>query len=154
MRFRRTKHDRVLVVGIFQSPKTGRAVLKNLHRTQFRRAAAIHASVRGRLRVEENGISAIGGSAATAAFGLALGAFIFWQRGMLADYRLGGLASRGECRRPRARDPGQPRSEGARAILSAPVARDRAGAGMGKRKPNDVSRSAPRLHPLGGVAAR
>ncbi|PYJ50820.1 MAG: hypothetical protein DME83_08700, partial [Verrucomicrobia bacterium] len=92
MRFRRTKHDRVLVVGIFQSPKTGRAVLKNLHRTQFRRAAAIHASARGRPRVEENGISAIGGSAATAAFGLALGAFIFWQRGMLADYRLGGLA--------------------------------------------------------------
>src|SRR5438034_3073083 len=92
MRFRRTKHDRVLVVGIFQSPKTGRAVLKNLHRTQFRRAAAIHASARGRPRVEENGISAIGGSAATAAFGLALGAFIFWQRGMLADYRLSGLA--------------------------------------------------------------
>src|SRR5205823_9739000 len=92
MRFRRRKHDRVLVVGIFQSPKTGRAVLKNLHRTQFRRAAAIHASARGRPRVEENGISAIGGSAATAAFGLALGAFIFWQRGMLADYRLGGLA--------------------------------------------------------------
>src|SRR5216110_2456886 len=92
MRFRRTKHDRVLVVGIFQSPKTGRAVLKNLHRTQFRRAAAIHASARGRPRVEENGISAIGGSAATAAFGLALGTLIFWQRGMLADYRLGGLA--------------------------------------------------------------
>src|SRR5438094_2322686 len=92
MRFRRTKHVRVLVVGIFQSPKTGRAVLKNLHRTQFRRAAAIHASARGRPRVEENGISAIGGSAATAAFGLALGAFIFWQRGMLADYRLGGSA--------------------------------------------------------------
>src|SRR5204863_9642291 len=91
MRFRRTKHDRVLVVGIFQSPTTGRAVLKNLHRTQFRRAAAIHASARGRPRVEENGISAIGGSAATAAFGL-VGAFIFWQRGMLVDYRLGGLA--------------------------------------------------------------
>jgi len=33
-------------------------------------------------------------------------------------------------------------------------ARDRAGVGMGKRKPNDVSRSAPRLHPFGGVAAR
>src|SRR5881398_3700331 len=92
MRFRRTKHDRVLVVGIFQSPKTGRAVLKNLHRTQFRRAAAIHASARGRPRVEENGISAIGGSVAAAAFGLALGTFIFWQRGMLADYRLGGSA--------------------------------------------------------------
>src|SRR6184192_678077 len=92
MRFRRTKHDRVLVVGIFQSPKTGRAVLKNLHRTQFRRAAAIHASARGRPRIEENGISATGGSAAAAAFGLALGAFIFWQREMLADYRLGGLA--------------------------------------------------------------
>src|SRR5438874_518421 len=92
MRFRRTKHDRVLVVGIFQSPKTGRAVLKNLHRTQFRRAAAIHASAGGRPRAQQNGISAIGGSPATAAYGLALGAFIFWQRAMLADYRLGGLA--------------------------------------------------------------
>jgi cyclic beta-1,2-glucan synthetase len=92
MRFRRTKHDRVLVVGIFQSPKTARAVLKNLHRAQFRRAAAIHASARGRLRVEENGISAIGGSAVASVLSLALGAFIFWQRGMLADYRLAGLA--------------------------------------------------------------
>src|SRR5216117_2015876 len=92
MRFRRTKHDRVLVVGIFQSPKTGRAVLKNLHRAQFRRAAAIHALSRGRPRVEENGISAIGGSATGSVLSLALGAFIFWERGMLADYRLGGLA--------------------------------------------------------------
>src|SRR6266581_1287883 len=92
MRFRRTKHDRVLVVGIFQSPKTGRAVLKSLHRTQFRRAAAIHASARGRSRVEENGISAIGGSVAASVLSVALGAFIFWQRGMLADYRLAGWA--------------------------------------------------------------
>src|SRR5438046_8751148 len=88
MRFRRTKHDRVLVVGIFQSPKTGRAVLKNLHRTQFRRAAAIHASARGRPRGEENGISAMGGSSATTAFGLALGAIIFWQLRRLAGHRV------------------------------------------------------------------
>jgi hypothetical protein len=67
-------------------------VLKNLHRSGFRRAATIHASAKGRRRVEENGISAIGGATVAAAFGLALGAFIFWQRGMLADYRLGGLA--------------------------------------------------------------
>ena len=91
MRFGRKKGDRVLVVGIFQSPGTGRAVLKNLHRAQFRRAAAIHASAKGRQRVEEHGISAIGGSAAASVLGLALGAFIFWQRGILADYRLGVL---------------------------------------------------------------
>src|SRR5213075_1049490 len=91
MRFRRTKHDRFLVVGIFQSPKTGRAVLKNLHRARFRRAAAIHASARGRPRIEEHGISAIGGSAAGSVLSLALGAFIFWERGMLADYRPAGL---------------------------------------------------------------
>src|SRR5438876_7936630 len=81
MRFRRTKHDRVLVVGIFQSPKTGRAVLKSLHRTHFRRAAAIHASARGRSRVEENGISAIGGSVAASVLSVALGAFIFCSAG-------------------------------------------------------------------------
>src|SRR6266853_3254357 len=91
MRFRQTKDDRVLVVGIFQSSKTGRAVLKNLHRTQFRRAAAIHASARGRPRIEEHGISAIGGSATGSVLSLALGAFIFWERGMLADYRPAGL---------------------------------------------------------------
>jgi cyclic beta-1,2-glucan synthetase len=92
MRFRRRQGDHVLLVGIFQSTKTGRTVLKNLHRSGFRRGAAIHASAKGRRRVEENGISAIGGAAVAAAFGLALGAFIFWQQGMLADYRAGGLA--------------------------------------------------------------
>src|SRR6266481_5033622 len=91
MRFRQTKDDRVLVVGIFQSPKTGRAVLKNLHRARFRRAAAIHGSARGRPRIEEHGISAIGGSATGSVLSLALGAFIFWERGMLADYRPAGL---------------------------------------------------------------
>jgi hypothetical protein len=46
---------------------------------------------KGRQRVEQYGISAIGGSAA-AGFWPSLGAFIFWQRGMLADYRPAGLA--------------------------------------------------------------
>src|SRR5947208_1254201 len=92
MRLSRKNSDRVLVVGIFQSPKTGRAVLKNLHRARFRRAAAIHASARGRPRIEEHGISAIGGSATGSVLSLALGAFIFWELGMLADYRPAGLA--------------------------------------------------------------
>ncbi len=92
MRLWRKNGDRVLVVGIFQSPKTGRAVLKNLHRARFRRAAAIHASARGRPRIEEHGISTIGGSATGSVLSLALGAFIFWERGMLADYRPAGLA--------------------------------------------------------------
>src|SRR5213596_3104546 len=91
MRFWPKKGDRVLVVGIFQSVGTGRAVLQNLHRARFRRAAAIHASAKGRQRVEEHGISAIGGSTAASVLGLALGAFISWQRGMLADYQPVGL---------------------------------------------------------------
>src|SRR6266699_1359661 len=92
MRLWRKNGDRVLVVGIFQSVGTGRTVLQNLHRARFRRAAAIHASAKGRQRVEEHGISAIGGSAAGSLLSLALGAFIFWERGMLADYRPAGLA--------------------------------------------------------------
>ena len=92
MRLWRKNRNRVLVVGIFQSVGTGRAVLQNLHRARFRRVAAIHASTKGRQRVEEHGISAIGGSAAALVLSLALGAFIFWQRGMLADYRPAGLA--------------------------------------------------------------
>src|SRR5205823_14480502 len=92
MRFWRKKAHRVLVVGIFQSVGTGRAVLQNLHRARFRRAAAIHASAKGRQRVEEQGISAIGGSAAVSVLSLALGAFIFWERGTLGNYRPSGLA--------------------------------------------------------------
>src|SRR5213595_1606270 len=91
MRFWPKKGDRVLLVGIFQSVGAGRAVLQNLHRARFRRAAAIHASAKGRQRVEEHGISAIGGSTAASVLGLTLGAFIFWQRGMLAYYRPVGL---------------------------------------------------------------
>ncbi|PYI62181.1 MAG: hypothetical protein DMC60_03170 [Verrucomicrobia bacterium] len=91
MRFWRKNGHRVLVVGIFQSLGAGRAVLQNLHRARFRRAAAIHASAKGRQRVEEHGISVIAGSTAASVLGLALGAFIFWQRGMLADYRPVGL---------------------------------------------------------------
>src|SRR5216117_3787607 len=91
MRFWQNKGNRVLVVGIFQSVGTGRAALQNLHRARFRRAAAIHASAKGRQRVEEHGISAIGGSAAASVLSLALGAFIFWQHGMLADYQPAGL---------------------------------------------------------------
>src|SRR5260370_21976118 len=83
--------DRVLLVGIFQSPGTGRAVLKNLHRARFRRVAAIHAVAGRRPRIEEYGVSAIGGAAAASAVALAIGAFIFWQRGILADYRPGVL---------------------------------------------------------------
>jgi cellobiose phosphorylase len=79
--------DRVLLVGIFQSPDTGRAVLKNLYRARFRRVTAIHASAGGRPRVEEYGISAIGGAAAGSAFGLGIGALMFWQSGIFAGYR-------------------------------------------------------------------
>src|SRR5436309_1114404 len=86
MRFWRKRAHRVLVVGIFQSVGTGRAVLQNLHRARFRRAAAIHASAKGRQRVEEQGISAIGGSAAVSVLSLALGAFIFWERGTLGNF--------------------------------------------------------------------
>ena len=93
MRLWRKKGDHdVLVVGIFQSPGIGRAVLKNLHQARFGRAAAIHASAGRRPRVEEYGVSAIGGATSASLVGLAIGAFIFWQRGILADYRPGVLA--------------------------------------------------------------
>src|SRR5438132_6593427 len=92
MRLWRKNGDRVLVVGIFQDPGTGRAVLKNLRRARFRRVAAIHASAGGRPRVEEYGVSAIGGAAVSSAVGLAIGALIFWQLGIPPDYRPGMLA--------------------------------------------------------------
>src|SRR4029079_893932 len=92
MRFWPKKGDPVLVVGIFQSVGDGRAVLQNLHRARFRRAAAIHASAEGRQRVEEHGISAIGGSAAGLIFSVVIGTFIFWARGMLGDNRPAGVA--------------------------------------------------------------
>ena len=78
MRFRRTKDDRVLAVGIFQSPEIGRAVLNNLHRAGFRRAAAIYSSSTGRRRVDEHGISAVGAVIAASALSVAVGAIIFW----------------------------------------------------------------------------
>src|SRR6478752_4849808 len=87
MRFRPKKGNHVLVVGIFQSAGAGRAVLKNLHRARFRRAAAIFASTKGRQRIEEHGISAIGGSAASLIVSVVLGALIFWAYGMLGDNR-------------------------------------------------------------------
>src|SRR5205823_1564953 len=92
MRLWQKNGDRVLLVGIFQSVGAGRAVLQNLHRARFRRSAAIHASAKGRQRVEEHGISVIGGSAAASVLGIVLGTLIFWERGMLADYRPAGLA--------------------------------------------------------------
>jgi cyclic beta-1,2-glucan synthetase len=91
MRFWRKKDDHVLVVGIFQSARICRAVLQNLHRARFRRAAAIHASAKGRPRIEEHGISAIGGSAAASILSLVLGVFILWAHGIVADYRPAGL---------------------------------------------------------------
>src|SRR5689334_10353445 len=87
MRFWRTKDDRVLIVGIFQSPEIGRAVLKNLHRAGFPTVAAIHALATGRPRVEKHGTPAIAAAVAASAFVMALGAFILWQREGLADHR-------------------------------------------------------------------
>src|SRR6476620_8541195 len=92
MRFWPKKGSRVLVVGIFQSVGPGRAVLRNLHRARFRRAAAIYASAKGRQRVEEPGISAIGGSAAVSIVSVVLGALIFWACGILGDNRPAGVA--------------------------------------------------------------
>src|SRR6476620_663844 len=87
MRFRPKKGNHVLVVGIFQSAGASRAVLKNRPRARFRRAAAISASTNGRYRIEEHGISAIGGSAAALIVSVVLGALIFWACGRLGDKR-------------------------------------------------------------------
>jgi cellobiose phosphorylase len=81
MRFWPNEGNRVLVVGIFQSAGAARAVLQNLHHARFRRAAVIYASAKGRQRVQELGISAIGGSIAALLVSAVLGAFIFWARG-------------------------------------------------------------------------
>ena len=104
MRFWPKKGNRVLVVGIFQSAGAGRAVLQNLHRARFRRAAAIHASAKGRPRIEEQGISAIGGSAAALIVSVVLGALIFWACGMLGDDRPAWVALGARCVRVRRRD--------------------------------------------------
>src|SRR6266496_3310485 len=92
MRLWQKNGDRVLLVGIFQSVGAGRSVLQNLHRARFRRGAAIYASAKGRQRVEEHGISAIGGSVAALILSVVFGAFILWARGMLGDYRAAGIA--------------------------------------------------------------
>src|SRR5262245_15839253 len=92
MRFWPKKGNRALAVGIFQSVGAGRAVLRNLHRARFRRSAAIYASAKGRQRVEEHGISAIGGSAAGLILSVLVGAFIFWVLGMLGDNRPAAVA--------------------------------------------------------------
>src|SRR4029453_7641834 len=92
MRFWPKKGNRVLVVGIFQSVGAGRAVLRNLQPARFGRAAGIYASAKGRQRVEERGITAIGGSAAALILSVVLGAFIFWARGILGDKRPAGVA--------------------------------------------------------------
>ena len=85
--------DHVLVVGIFQNPETGRATLKNLRRARFRRVAGIHGSTTHRPRVEEHDIWAIAGAASVVALSLVISILIFWQRGMLADFRPAGLAT-------------------------------------------------------------
>ncbi len=92
MRFWRKKDDRVLVVGIFQRSEIGRAVLKNLHRAGFRRAAVIYASSTGRLRVGQPGISVAGVAITALALSVAVGAIIFWERGIVTKYGPVGLA--------------------------------------------------------------
>ena len=81
MKFWRKTGDRVLVVGVFQGSEKGRAVLKKLRRARFRRVAAIRVSSTGKRRIEEMGVSALGGAVVAALLGLALGAFISWLRG-------------------------------------------------------------------------
>src|SRR6476646_3208767 len=88
MTFWRKNGNRVLVVGIFQSAGAGRAVLHNLHRARFRRAAAIYASTKGRPRIAEHGISAIGGSAAASIAGIVLGTLVLWAGGILDGNQL------------------------------------------------------------------
>ena len=92
MRFLRKKRDRVLVVGIFQSSKTGRAVLQNLHRARVSPRSRNLLFIQSRLRVEEHGISGDWRSDRRLVLSVALGASYFWERGMLSHYRPVGLA--------------------------------------------------------------
>src|SRR4051812_13963198 len=88
MRFWPKNGNRVLVVGIFQSAGAGRAVLRNLHHARFRRAAAIYASTKGRPKIAEHGISAIGGSVAASIVSTVLATLMLWACGMLAANQL------------------------------------------------------------------
>jgi cyclic beta-1,2-glucan glucanotransferase len=92
MRFRRRQNGLVSVIGIFQSPATGRVVLKNLRRAGIRRAAAIYASSTGRVRVEEHGISSTRAMIAASILTVIVSAIVFWERGMFATYKPVGLA--------------------------------------------------------------
>ncbi len=94
MRARQGKSDRALVVGILQSPAAGRAMLRNIHQAQFRRALLIHSPASGRPRVKKGGVSATGLVAVAALVSLAAGALIFWQSGMRSHYHTPGLALR------------------------------------------------------------
>ena len=67
-------------------------MLKNIRQAQFRRSAVIHAPARGRPQIEENGASVMGLVTVAALLGLAAGAFVFWQSGMLSHYRPARLA--------------------------------------------------------------
>ena len=89
MRFWRKSGDRVLVVGVFQSPAAGRAVLKNLCRAGFRRVARIRYSAKGRARVDEYFVPALRAATAGSLIGLAAGVFAFWQAGVLGEPRPG-----------------------------------------------------------------
>ncbi len=82
MKFWRKTNDHVLVIGVFQGSETGRAVLKKLRHARFHRAAAIRLSPKGKRRINEIGVSALGGAMVAALLGLALGALISWLRGM------------------------------------------------------------------------
>jgi cyclic beta-1,2-glucan synthetase len=92
MRFRRGKGDHALVVGVFQSSATGRAMLRNLRRAGLQRAAAISSSPKGRVRVDEHGISAVGAAIGASIISTSVGAIVFWERGMFVRYRPAGLA--------------------------------------------------------------
>src|SRR4051795_4010530 len=99
MTFWRNPGHHILVIGIFQNLRTARAVLNNLHRARFRRAAAIHASINGRLRVEEHGMSAISGAVLASVVGLSVGTFMCWHyrpdifAASLAEFALAGALS-------------------------------------------------------------
>ena len=77
MIFQRTKVAGAVFVAIFQSPESGRAVLRNLRRDGFGRSSLLRSSAKGKLR--ESRAQAAGEAAVWALIGLLIAAFLLWR---------------------------------------------------------------------------
>src|SRR5688500_13672125 len=76
MKQTKSRSDHALVIGFFQSPKSGEAALKNLRRDRIRKSAAVHCSDTGEVQVDEHGITRVRGALAFALIAILLGILV------------------------------------------------------------------------------